>query len=98
MNQEPPDYSEQSHESLWRLLVSKWNDLRLSLRVIIGAAILGYVPIFGAELLRRPFGINGDELAGFGLGWGFWITIPCTLVGILFLLYEVVHLITGWGE
>ncbi|MGC1645531.1 MAG: transposase [Candidatus Sulfotelmatobacter sp.] len=69
-----------------------------SLRVIIGAAIFGYVPIFGAELLRRPFGINGDELAGFGLGWGFWITIPCTLVGILFLLYEVVHLITGWGE
>jgi hypothetical protein len=67
MNQEPPDYSEQLDESRWRQLVSKWNDLRLSLRVIIGAAALGYVPISGAALLRRPFGINGDELAGFGL-------------------------------
>ena len=69
MNLEPPDLSEQSDESLWQLLVSRWNDLRLSLRVIIGAAMVGYVPIFGAGLLRRPFGINGDELAGFALGW-----------------------------
>ena len=69
----------------------------LSLRVIILCGLLGYVPLFGAEALRYT-GINKDELAGFGLAWGLWITIPYTFVGVLFLLYETVHLLTGWGE
>jgi hypothetical protein len=81
----------------WQLLAAKWRDIRLSLRVILVCGLLGWVPLFGLDALRST-GINGDELAGFGLAWGLWITIPCTLVGVLFVLHEAIHLLTGWGE
>jgi hypothetical protein len=79
----------------WQLLAAR-KDFRLS-RVILICSLRGYVPLFGAEALRYT-GINRDELAGFGLAWGLWITIPCTFVGFLFVLYEAIHFLTGWGE
>ena len=87
----------ESHtESRWERIRSQWNDLRASVRWIVYAAVIGYLPVLTAEFLRRNaslLGINTDELAGFGLAWGLWITIPCTLIAGVLIVYEVIRFI-----
>jgi len=88
-------------ETRWERIRSQWNDLRASVRWIVYAAVVGYFPVLAAEVLRRNagfLGINTDELAGFGLAWGLWITIPCTLVAGVLIIYEVVRLVFARGE
>ena len=90
-------------QTRWNRLWLRWNDLRASMRWIICTVIVGWAPVLGAEILRRNaalLGINTDELAGFGLGWGLWITIPCSLVAGVFIIYEVVRflVVTVRGE
>ena len=90
-------------QTRWNRLRLRWNEVRASLRWIICAVVVGWAPVFGAEILRRNsalLGINTDELAGFGLGWGLWITIPCSLVAGVLTIYEVVRflVVTVRGE
>jgi hypothetical protein len=89
--------------SRWQRIRSGWNELRPSVRWIICTVVAGWAPVFGAEILRRKaavLGISTDELAGFGLGWGLWITIPCSLVAGALVIYELIRFIvtTFWGN
>jgi len=86
----PSEIVESHTETRWERIRSRWNDLRPSVRWIIGAAIIGYLPQLVVEL---PLPVNGDELAGFALGWAFWVTIPCTLVAGVLIIYELVRFV-----
>ena len=78
----------QSSDKWWQRAWSRWGSLRPTTRWGGYALLIGYLPLFAVGFL--PF--NRDELAGFGLAWGIWITIPCTLIVAAVLLFEVVRL------
>ena len=83
-----------SRETRWQHFRSRWKNLDATVKWIICAAVIGYIPVFGAELLRRIFKLlmlNTDELSGFGLAWGLGITVPCTLVIVVLVVYEILR-------
>ncbi len=86
--------SDEVAQTRWNRLWLRWKQLRASVRWIICTVIVGWAPVFGAEILRRNaalLGINTDEPAGFGLGWGLWVTIPCSVVAGVLIIYELIR-------
>jgi hypothetical protein len=80
---------EPQEQTRWSQFRARWNELRPTVRWIIYAVVLGWIPILLVGFL--PF--NRDELAGFGLGWGLWITIPCSLVAGVLIIYELIRFV-----
>ena len=72
-----------------------WEKLNPSTRWLISSVVLGWVPLFFLQLLWDILPGHRDELAGAGLAYGLWITIPATLLAFLLFLYKIVRLITG---
>jgi hypothetical protein len=66
---------------------SRWDSLSASTKVLVIAAILGYLPQI---VLSLPLPVHGDQLGGTSLAWGLWVTIPSTLVIIGVAFYRVV--------
>ena len=94
----PDEVDEAIEQTRWQRMRSTWDDLRPTVKGIIGAVAIGWGPPAVADILSRiaqPLGINTDELAGFGLGWGLSITIPCSLVAGVLIVYEFVRGIVG---
>jgi hypothetical protein len=82
-------------ESFWESIRRRWREVDAPIRWIVYCAVIGYVPIFSAGVVGDLFGIHGDEVAGFVLGWGLWITIPSTLIAAGLIFYELVRFLVG---
>jgi hypothetical protein len=52
--------------------------------------VVAWGPLLFADVLVRPFGAG---LMGFGMAWGFIVTLPLTLVGGLTLIGGVFALV-----
>lgn len=94
MADEPATSDVQTH---WRRVRSQWSNMRTSIKWIVCSLVIGYLPILFAEVLRKNaniLDIDTDESAGFGLGWGLWITVPCTVLAGVLVVYQLIRSIS----